>query len=137
MGKYVIGVDVGGTNIKLGLVNPSKRVIDRTNFVTKSFIRDRKKLVDAVVDHIVGIIAKNGLAKKDIQGVGIGLPGLMDTPNGIVRFLPNLPGWRDVPLKKDLESKLHIPIFLENDVNLIALGEWKYGAGRGASNMVC
>ena len=137
MGKYVIGVDVGGTNIKLGLVNPSKRVIDRTGFVTKSFIRDRKKLVNAIVGHIVEIIAKNGLAKKDIQGVGIGLPGLVDTPNGIVRFLPNIPGWRNVPLKKDLESKLHLPVFLENDVNLITLGEWKYGAGRGADNMIC
>lgn len=137
MSKYVIGVDVGGTNIKLGLVSPSKRVIDRTGFVTKSFIPDRRKLVNAIVGHIVEIIAKNGLAKKDIQGVGIGLPGLVDTPNGIVRFLPNIPGWRNVPLKKNLESKLHLPVSLENDVNLIALGEWKYGAGRGVSNMVC
>src|SRR5262249_35066676 len=129
MGKYVVGVDVGGTNIKLGLVSPSQRVIDRTGFVTKSFIRDRRNLVNAIVAHIVKIIANNHLAKKDVRGVGIGLPGLVDTPNGIVRFLPNIPGWRNVPLKKDLESKLRIPVFLENDVNLITLGEWKYGAG--------
>jgi glucokinase len=137
MSKYVVGVDVGGTNIKLGLVDPSQRVIDRTNLITKSFTRDRKKLIDAIVAQIVGIIEKNGLTSKDIHGVGIGLPGLIDTPNGIVHLLPNIPGWRNVPLKKILESRLKNRVFLENDVNLIALGEWKYGAGRGAKNMVC
>jgi len=137
MSKYVIGVDVGGTNIKLGLVDPSRNVIDRTNLVTQHFIRDRKKLIDAIAAQIAGIIEKNGLTRKDIQGIGIGLPGLINTPDGIVSLLPNIPGWRNVPLKKDLESRLKIRVFLENDVNLITLGEWKYGTGRGASNMIC
>jgi glucokinase len=137
MSKYVIGVDVGGTNIKLGLVNSSKSVIDRTNLVTKSFIRDRRELIGAIAAQIVKIIDNNGLSRKDIKGVGIGLPGLIDTPDGIVRLLPNIPGWRNVPLKKELEKKLKIRVFLENDANLIALGEWKHGAGRGVENMVC
>ena len=137
MGKYVLGIDIGGTNIKMGLVAPTVDVIDRTEFATKSFARNRKKMIDQIVDHIDGLIGKNGLVKKDIQGIGVGLPGLVDTPRGVVRFLPNIPGWQNVPLKKDLEKKLVIPVFLENDVNLIALGEWRYGAGRDARNMVC
>ena len=137
MGKYVLGIDIGGTNIKMGLVAPTIDVIDRTEFATKSFARDRKKMIGQIVDHIDGLIGKNGLVPKDIQGIGIGLPGLVDTPRGVVRFLPNIPGWQNVPLKKDLEKKLAIPVFLENDVNLIALGEWRYGAGRDVRNMVC
>ncbi len=137
MSKYVIGVDVGGTNIKLGLVNPSQKVIARTNLITKSFIRDPRDLIRAIADQIVEIIDNNGLSRKDIRGVGIGLPGLIDTPRGMVRLLPNIPGWRNVPLKVDLEKKLKIRVFLENDANLIALGEWKHGAGRGVENMVC
>jgi glucokinase len=137
MNKYVVGVDVGGTNIKLGLVSPSRNVIDRTNFSTSRFIRDRKKLINAIAAQIIEIIEKHNLSLKDLQGIGIGLPGLIDTPGGIVRFLPNIPGWRNVPLKKILEQALKVPVFLGNDASLITLGEWKHGAGRGVHNMVC
>lgn len=137
MGKYVLGVDIGGTNIKMGLVSPKLSVVDRTGFATKSFALDKKKMIRQIVDHIEALVEKNGLTQRNIKGIGIGLPGLVDTPGGIVRFLPNIPGWRNVPLKKLLEKKLNIPVFLENDVNLIALGEWRYGAGRDAENMVC
>ena len=137
MGKYVIGIDVGGTNIKMGLVSAKAKVIDRSEFATRSFARDRKELIRQIAGEIKRLMDKNGLARNDVQGIGIGLPGLIDTPNGIVRFLPNIPGWRNVPLKKKLEKKLGIPVYLENDVNLITLGEWRYGAGRGVKNMVC
>ena len=61
----------------------------------------------------------------------------MDPIKGIVLFLPNIPGWENVQLKKILEKKLKIPTFIENDVNVIALGEWKFGAGKGTKNMIC
>lgn len=137
MAKYVLGVDVGGTNIKIGLVSPKLKVIDRTGFATKSFASDKKKLIREIAGHIETLVEKNGLTRKDIKGIGIGLPGLVDTPGGVVRFLPNIPGWRNVPLKAQLEKRLNISVFLENDVNLITLGEWRYGAGRDAKNMIC
>lgn len=137
MAKYVLGVDVGGTNIKIGLVSPKLKVVDRTGFATKSFASDKKKLIREIAGHIETLVDKNGLTKKDIKGIGIGLPGLVDTPGGVVRFLPNIPGWRNVPLKAQLEKRLNISVFLENDVNLITLGEWRYGAGRDAKNMIC
>lgn len=137
MAKYVIGVDVGGTNIKLGLATSSVEVIDRAKFATKSFTSDRSTLIHAIAKQISSLIERNGIPGKKIKGIGIGLPGLIDNANGVVRFLPNIPGWKNVPLKKFLEKELDIPVFLENDVNLIALGEWKFGAGRNSDNMVC
>lgn len=137
MGKYVIGVDIGGTNIKLGLVSPKIKVIDRIEFATKSFSRDRRLLINELVEQIEHLLERQDIREKDVRGIGVGLPGLVDALHGVVRFLPNIPGWKNVPLKKELEKKLNIPVFLENDVNLITLGEWQYGAGKGVKNLVC
>ncbi|MFH1360968.1 MAG: ROK family protein [Candidatus Omnitrophota bacterium] len=137
MQKYVLGIDVGGTNIKLGLVNPRGRVISRTNLATKSFIRNKKKLVRALLSEIKFIIQAKKLSKKNLVGIGIGLPGAVNNQKGIVHYLTNISGWRNVPLKKIIEKEIHIPTFLDNDVNCVTLGEWKYGSGRGISNLIC
>jgi len=75
--------------------------------------------------------------KKDVLGIGIGLPGLIDVGKGVVRVLPNIPGWENVPLKRLLEKKTGLRVQLENDVNMITLGEWVYGAGRGKKDLLC
>lgn len=137
MNKLVIGIDVGGTNIKFGLISKSGRIIDRTNLITKSYNRDKQKLIQALCLEIKHLLATNKLTFKNVLGIGIGLPGLVDPVKGIVKFLPNIPGWREVPLKRILEKKFHIPAVLENDVNLIALGEWMFGAGRGCRDIMC
>lgn len=136
MHSLVLGIDVGGTNIKAGLVDASGRVFARTNLSTKSFIQSKEKLIAAVVTCVKDMLAVNQLARKDIAGVGVGLPGLIDTQKGIVNFLVNIPGWRNVPLKKILQEKLALPVFIDNDANVIALGEWKFGAGRGIKNLI-
>lgn len=135
--RYTVGVDVGGTNIKLGLVNPKGEIIDRSYLVTKAFSRDRKKLIHALLGNIHDLIRSNNLFKKEIQGIGLGLPGLINPYRGVINFLPNIPGWRNVPLKKIIEKKIGIKTFLENDVHLITLAEWKWGAGRGYQNLIC
>lgn len=132
-----VGVDVGGTNIKLGLVAPSGKIIAKTNLVTKSYMNHPRQLIDALVAAIRGLIQDNGKILKDIAGVGIGLPGLIDVPRGVVIFMPNIPGWKNIPLRRIIQSKLKLPVFMDNDVNLIALGEWKLGAGKGYKNLVC
>ncbi|MBL8012333.1 MAG: ROK family protein [Candidatus Omnitrophica bacterium] len=137
MGKYVIGVDVGGTNIKLGLADARLNVIDRTKFATECFASDPTFLINEIAKQISSLIERNAISDRNISGIGIGLPGIVDHSKGIVRFLPNISGWKDIPLKKILEKKLGIRACLENDVNLIALGEWKFGAGRKVENMVC
>lgn len=137
MKPYVVGVDVGGTNIKLGLVQSRGKVIARTSFPTKSFTSSKTQLITVLAERINAILDEKGLAKKDVAGVGIGLPGLIDYEKGNVRFLPNIPGWRNVPLKSILQKKLGLPVFIDNDVKIITLAEWKFGAGRGAKDMIC
>lgn len=137
MNKLVVGIDVGGTNVKLGLISQSGRIIDRTNFLTRSYVRNKKRLIDAICEEAKNLISKNHLVPRNISGIGIGLPGLVDPLKGIVQFLPNIPGWRGVPLKQIMQRRMRIPTFLENDVNLITLGEWRFGAGVGVEDMVC
>jgi len=135
--KYIIGVDVGGTNIKLGVLDPRGRIKFRSSLETKHYIRNKTRLIEALIDQIKALIKQAGIVKKDILGIGIGLPGLIDPAHGIVNFLPNIPGWKNVPLANIIKRALHIPVIIENDVNLIALAEWKYGNGAGARNMIC
>ncbi len=137
MRLYTVGIDVGGTNIKLGLVTPFGKIIAKTNLVTKSYRNHPRQLIDALVAAIRDLTQDNGKTLKDIAGVGIGLPGLIDVARGVVTFMPNIPGWKNIPLRGIIQSKLKLPVFMDNDVNLIALGEWKLGAGRGYKNLVC
>ena len=103
MKKYVVGVDVGGTNIKLGVVHPKGHVIARTSFATKPFASNKTRLIDVLAASAADIILRAGLKKKDIAGIGVGLPGLIDRAGGVVRFLPNIPGWRNVRLRAILQ----------------------------------
>jgi len=137
MKQYVVGVDVGGTNIKLGVVGPSGQIIVRNSFATKPFASSRIKLISALAREIEASITTAGLNKEQILGVGIGLPGLIDYEKGIVRFLPNIPGWRSVQLKSILQKKIHLPVFVDNDVKMITLAESKFGAGKGVKNLIC
>src|SRR3989338_7837126 len=137
MRQLILGIDIGGTNIKFGLVNHSGRIIDRTLLSTRSFIQNKDKLIEALVCSCREFMARNRLRRKDLLGIGIGLHGLINIQKGVVNSLMNIPGWRCVPLKRILEKKLGLPTFIDNDVNLMTLGEWKFGAGRGFKNLVC
>ena len=137
MKQYVVGVDVGGTNIKLGVVGPSGQVIVRNSFATKPFASSRIRLIAALAHEIEASIITAGLTKKQIAGVGIGLPGLVDYEKGFVRFLPNIPGWKNVQLKSILQKKINLPVFVDNDVKIITLAESKFGAGQGVRDLVC
>lgn len=136
MASTVIGIDVGGTNVKMGLVNQEGRIFFKTTLDTKSY-NSKEKLIRAVADALLTSLQKNKIQTKSVAGIGIGLPGLIDPPAGVVKFLPNIPGWKNVPLKEQLEKHTGIPVFLENDVNMITLGEWKFGAGKGLKDIVC
>lgn len=137
MKHFVVGVDVGGTNVKLGAVDVRAKVVARSSFSTQEFIQSPSRLITAISRAVVDLLQASGISKKDVQGLGIGLPGLVDVKGGVVRFLPNIPGWRDVALRKILENKLSLPVQVENDVNMITLGEWQFGAGRGIKNLIC
>lgn len=138
MDKFLIGIDAGATNIKVGLVNPANyKIIYRTQLSTSNYTLKRENLIQAFVRIVEFVLKEKNLSWKNIFAVGLGLPGPIDSQKGVVYFLPNIPGWKNVPLKRILESKLKMPVYVENDVNLVTLAEWKLGAAKGIKNLLC
>ena len=133
-----IGCDLGGTNIKAGLVNvdTGKVLLSRS---TPTLARD---LHDAVMkrmaDLIDELIEESGLPREDVQGVGVSAPGMLDEELGVVEFLPNLQGnWRGVPLRDTLQEYLNLPVVILNDVKAITIGEFSFGAAKHVESMIC
>ncbi len=130
-----IGIDIGGTNVKLGLVNERGQVLLRDTFSTRH-ARSREGMLDKLVVHVNLLAAQARSRRLRLAGVGIGAPGPIDVERGFVYFFPNIPGWKDTPLKKILQKRLRLSVFIDNDANVMALGESLFGAGRGAKNVV-
>ncbi len=133
-----IGCDLGGTNIKAGLVNVDTGVLLLSKH-TPTLARDREAAVmRRMADLIDELIDESHLDRNEIKGVGVSAPGVLDLEKGLTKFLPNLPGkWPDVPLRDTLEEALDLPVCLLNDVRAITLGEFTYGAGKDIDDMAC
>jgi len=138
IGQY-LGIDIGGTNIRFGIVDARGRLLsfnslpieqsaDKAIGQIKTFI---KRLIEQGVAH-----ETENTDIKNIKAVGIAAAGQIDRRNGIIIYSPNL-NWRNVRIKEELENLFNIPVLIENDVNAIAYGEWKTGAGKGFKNLVC
>lgn len=137
--SYAIGVDLGGTNIVAGLVDSKGNVIFTEKIKTLAHL-GRNSTLNRINDIIKSIVDRTHDEKipfKNVKGIGIGAPGLVDHSKGIVREPPNLPGWEAVNLKKSIEDKIKIPAYAANDANAYAIGEHTFGAGRGCKDMVC
>ena len=119
--EYVVGVDLGGTKILSGVFNHSLESAGVTKLSTKSQ-RGVDKVVERIARCVQDSVDEADLTMKQIAGLGIGAPGAVDFSSGTVIFAPNLEGWKDVPLKKELEKQLGVPVFVENDCNIAALG---------------
>ena len=134
MPDFSIGVDMGGTNLRIAAVSSEGRMLEKiTTSVKLSLGRDA--VIAEMCDAIQHLTAKHRSDGKFL-GAGIGVPGIIDIESGIMRKSANLPGWTDYPVRDVIEKKLGVPIFLENDAKAAALGERWLGAGRGADNMV-
>ncbi|MCP4649354.1 MAG: ROK family protein [PVC group bacterium] len=136
--KYGIGVDFGGTYVKLALVRFTDRglkIDGYSKFQTCDYNRD--EVIEQLVIRIIKLKAESTYKGNEVKGVGIGMPGRVDFNKGVVCDLTNVPGWKNVPLKDILEKKIKIPVLIDNDANLMALAESKYGAAKGYQNCVC
>ncbi|MBR5555104.1 ROK family protein [bacterium] len=136
MAKNRIGIDVGGTNVKLALVNENGQIVYSNSVPTRAEM-GYEFTVNNIKQAIYELLKETKLEAKDIQGIGFGFPGQVDYKAGIVRNAPNIPGWVEVPIAKLIEDEFHIPTRVDNDVRCAALGELNYGAGKGCENMVC
>jgi len=133
MTGYAVGVDFGGTNIKIGLVHGPGRVVATQILSARRYGRPAA-FIRGVSEAIAALVSSRGIRR--LAGVGIGAPGPSDAQRGIVHSLVNVPGWRHVPLGRQLERRLGCRCVVDNDVNLFTLGEWRFGAGRGTRNLI-
>jgi len=134
-GKYIVGIDVGATNIKAGLIK-NHRIISRIILPTRDFSSQRQ-LINGLVYAIRDCLLKGASLKRQrILGIGLGLPGLINFKKGIVHYLPNIKGWKNVPLRKIIQKRTGLPVFIDNDANLMSLAEARLGAAKGKNNVV-
>lgn len=118
--EYLMGVDLGGTKILAGVFDKRLNCLGRAKISTKSG-RGPEAVIERVARCVKDAIDECDLELKQVAGLGIGAPGASDPSTGRVIFAPNL-DWRDVPLKKELEKLLDVPVFIENDCNIQTLG---------------
>ena len=136
--KKFIGIDLGGTNLRAGIVDLESGTVLKIKSVPTLAREGHDAVMARMADLVDTVAAENGLAKSDIGGVGIGVPGVLDLKKGTVVFLPNLPGtWPNVPLRDTVSERTGLPVSLLNDARANTLGEWKFGAGRGVETMAC
>ena len=133
--RCFVGIDLGGTNIKGGVVDEHRTVLSKVSIPTEAD-RGPDHVIRRMADLVGLVIEEAGLAKPDIEAVGIGSPGSMSHTLGIIIKPPNLPGWENVPLRDRIKEMTAFPTTLENDANAAAWGEFWAGAGRGTRHMV-
>ena len=133
MGKVLFGVDVGGTTVKLGCFDTEGSLLDKWEIPTRTEDKGANIIGD-IAGSILVKLAKDDIDKKDVVGIGIGVPGPVKS-DGTVIVAVNL-GWKDVNVNKELEELTDIKVKASNDANVAALGEMWRGGGQGYSNVV-
>ncbi len=123
-----IGVDLGGTNMRVGLTDGSTLV----NSVIEPC--PSKEAEEVVINQLKRQIAQ--LMSEEVTSIGVGVPSVVDCQQGIVYNVANIPSWKEVHLKEILEKEFNVPVAVNNDANCFALGVWKYGEGKGTKDMV-
>src|SRR6478752_188596 len=133
IGPYSIGVDLGGTNLRVAAVDSNGKMLQRES-ATACFDKGPQRVMNSIVE-IVERMQTRG-AGYELRGVGIGVPGFMDMDLGVIVGSANLPGFQGFPVRDEIQQRLGIPILLENDANAAALGEMWIGAGKNVKDLI-
>jgi glucokinase len=131
----VLGIDIGGTNLRVALADMTGNVLARASLTTTN-VRDANLMVAKINECTDQLLQEAGIARDAIAAIGAGAPGITNAETGVVIVTSYLLGWRDVALKSMLEAALGVPAAVDNDVNLAALGESFFGAANGTPNFV-
>lgn len=134
MAKNRIGIDVGGTNVKIALVDDKGNILYSNSVPTRAEM-GYEYTVNNIKQAIKDLMAET--KASNIEGIGFDFPGQIDYKNGIVRLAPNIPGWVNIPIVQIIEDEFKIPTRIDNDVHCAALGELNFGAGKGCENFIC
>lgn len=133
MSRLFIGVDLGGTNVRAGLVDEEGNVLFHDTRKTCAW-ESAETPVRQIVDTMNEVVRLGRVTYSDIAGIGIGSPGPLSSKKGIILGAVNLPHWRKFPLAAVIEERTGVKTHIQNDANMFALGEWWKGAGRGYDN---
>jgi glucokinase len=133
MPDFSIGVDLGGTNLRIAAVSSDAQLLEKVTLGTKVAL-GRDHVINEMCDAIQRLSAKYRDGGSFL-GAGIGIPGIIDMETGTLRKSANLPGWSDYPVREEIERRLGARVFLDNDANVAALGEKWLGAARDVPNM--
>ena len=135
MNRNVLGIDIGGTKTALVYareVPGGIEIVDKTMFATS----DVETTLTKLFEHLEQTMQKYGLNPQNTSAIGISCGGPLNSEKGVIMSPPNLPGWDNIPIVQRISERFQVPCALQNDANACALAEWKFGAGRGARNMV-
>lgn len=124
----ILGIDLGGTNIRMGQIEDG-RIIKKTTTSSPSDME-----LEESINYLKATIKE--MLTPDVIGIGIGVPSVLDSEKGVVYNVTNIPSWEEVHLKEILESEFKTPVFINNDSNCFAIGEKKFGEGKPFRNMV-
>ena len=124
----ILGVDLGGTNARAGLVR-NQQLGEVSSIQINSLGSEEE-----VLGQLCGLIDRT--TRQDVDGIGIGVPSVVDLESGIVYDVQNIPSWKEVPLKSILEEKYSVPVLINNDANCFALGEKHFGKGVGHQSVI-
>jgi len=129
-GDKIIGIDLGGTKVNVGLVQNNEIISSKKQKLPKN-CRDEWEVLNLVISLIKDVIHNHKIA-----GIGVGVPSILDRKKGIVHEVQNIPTWQEVHLGAILEKEFNVPVSIDNDANCFALGEYQFGAVQGRSNVV-
>jgi glucokinase len=130
MKRTIIGIDLGATKIKVGRVVGNNIIQASSNLIPESGQYDADSVVEVLKKTISDVFT------KEVEGIGIGIPSVVDRKHGIIYDVQNIPSWKEVHLKEILEKHFKVPVFIDNDANCFAIGEKLYGKGIEYDNFV-
>jgi glucokinase len=132
--NYYVGIDLGGTNIKIGVVSQEGRIIFKDRMKTRAQ-REQLEIVADMGALAAKAIRLSGVAPEDVKAIGIGSPGTPDNASGYLVYANNLP-FENLPMRKEIRKIIDLPVYIDNDANVAALAESMIGGARGAGSSV-
>jgi glucokinase len=132
--EVIVGVDLGGTNLKTAVVSLEKQVLAKDSRSTHAD-QGPEAVMEVMEQAVHDVLQKSGRDKSQVLAVGFGIPGPVNWQEGLVYTMPNLPGWDHVPLAQRMQERIGVPCYLDNDANAACYGEYWMGAGQGTDCM--
>ncbi|MEY8745927.1 ROK family protein [Paenibacillus tundrae] len=135
MSNYVIGIDLGGTNIKSAIFNMNFHIVHERSDPTGA-ANGPAHVLNRIQEIVQEMLLLEGIDQSSIKCMGMGIPGLLDPEEGLSIFSPNFPGWENIHVLNAMKEHFEFPVFIDNDVRVNMYGEWQFGAGMGYQNLV-